>query len=302
MEVGNGRGSFRRLWLAAGLYLAMGAPAVADPLYSAIDLGTGNLTYGVDSSRNGTVTGSTGLTYTFDPVQNSLPAKWTNTTQGVPIVEPAPVGSPDTYGNPNFAFSNSTLSFMNSQGRAAGINLYGVDGHMGSAEAFLTQQQSNGSWGAPIPLWAGASNFAGSGNFNVGIMGVSPTGQVLGFGASNPNGLSYNVLYLYDTKTQSLTNLTSLVNSLNWTTAAQLPMGQNSNWILSSVVSQLDNQGRILVQATEGLSGPAHNLLLIPEGLSSGPVATPEPSTWAVFATMIGGWMIRRRLRARPRS
>jgi len=75
----------------------MGATALADPTYTIINLGTGSPTYGVDSSGNGTVTGSNGLTYTFNPVQNYLPAQWSNTTQGVPIVDPAPIGAPGSY-------------------------------------------------------------------------------------------------------------------------------------------------------------------------------------------------------------
>src|SRR5215470_6356680 len=148
MDVRDAARSIRRLLLATGLNLAVSAPAHADPIYNAVDLGKGSVTTGVDSGGNGTVTGSNGLTYKFNPVQNALPAQWSNTTQGVPTVEPAPIGSPDTYGNPKFAYSDSSLKFMNSQGLAAGVNLYGVDGHEGNSEAFLTQQQANGSWGA----------------------------------------------------------------------------------------------------------------------------------------------------------
>jgi len=60
---------------------------------------------------------------------------------------------------------------------------------------------------------------------------------------------SYNpILYLYDTKTQALTNLTNLINSTTWTNSTQLPMGEIPNWSLNlPYVTQLDNQGRILV-------------------------------------------------------
>jgi len=266
----------------------MGATALADPIYTAIDLGTGSPTYGVDSSGNGTITGSNGLTYTFNPVQNYLPAQWNNTTQGVPIVQPARFPSPYDYGNPNNDFSYSNLTYMNSQGLAAGINQYGVAGHQANGEAFLTQQQANGSWGAPIPLWSGAQSFFGAGAIMVGILGVSPNGQVLGYGVENPAEPS-RILYLYDTKTQALTNLTSLINSMTWTNSTQLPMGQSPNWSLSPMsISQFDNQGRILVQAFQGWFGGGgettpHSLLLIPEGVSADPVAVPEPANWAVF-------------------
>jgi hypothetical protein len=136
MDVRDRARSGRVILFAACLHLLMGATALADPLYTIIDLGTGSSTYGVDSSGNGTVTGSNGHTYRFNPVQNYLPAQWSNTTQVVPIVYPTPVGMGaatlpilgDT-NSPNFALSFSYLNYMNSQGLAAGVNLYGVQSH-----------------------------------------------------------------------------------------------------------------------------------------------------------------------------
>ncbi len=300
MDVTKGARSSRLILLAAGLTLWMGAPALADPLYTAIDLGTGAPTSGVDSSGMGTITGSNGLTYTFNPVQNYLPAQWANTTQGVPIVDPAPVNDPMTYSDPNYAFSYSNMIAMNSQGLAVGINQYGVSGHLQNSEAFLTQQQPNGSWGAPTSLWPGIDTIAGSGP-GAGIFGISPSGQVLGYGPENPDGLSANILYLYDSKSLTRTNLNSLVNSMTWTNSTQLPTNQTPNWVLGNMFGQLDNQGRILVQASQGYlsSDPQHYLLLVPEGVSADPLAVPEPATWAVFATLIGVWLAHQRLRAR---
>jgi len=275
----------------------MGATALADPLYTIIDLGT-SPTNGVDSSGNGTVTGSNGLTYTFNPVQNYLPAQWNNTTQGVPIVYPAPTGLPFSFipwepNSPNFAFSYSYLNYMNSQGLAAGVNLVGVQGHDSNSEVFLTQQQANGSWGAPIPLWSDGMSSYGPGMLPTSaITGISPNGQVLGYGAQYA---SSDTKYLYDTKTQSLTNLTNLMVSMNWSPQTLGPL-------------QLDNQGRILTQAYQGLSpqssweaGPDY-LLLIPQGVSADPIPVPEPESWAVFATLIGGLIAHKRLRSRTRS
>lgn len=303
MDVRDGIRSIRRLWLAAGLALGVVAPAHADPIYNAIDLGTGSVTYGVDSSGDGTVTGSNGLTYAFNPSQNDLPAQWSTTSRGVPIVASPPTGSQDTYGDPDNAYSFSHLISMNSQGLAAGIDASGVSGHLGNSEAFLTQQQANGSWGTPIPLWSGSQTLSESTWSGIGILGVAANGQVLGYGVENPSGPDFPVLYLYDTKTRTLTNLSSLINSMTWAGAAQgLPALQGPDWNLSGVLGQIDDQGRILVQATEGATGPVHNLLLVPEGVSSDPIATPEPTTWAIFATLIVGWMARERLRSRRRG
>src|SRR5271157_5464271 len=186
MDVRNRARSGRLILFAACLHLLMGATALADPIYTIIDLGT-SPTSGVDSSGNGTVTGSNGLTYTFNPVQNYLPAQWNNTTQGVPIVDPAPTGMQAANNPPGYTiysfYSYSNLNYMNSQGLAAGINLYGSTGYQSNSEVFLTQQQANGSWGTPIPLWSGGTTYYGwpSSSF-AGIMGVSPQGQVLGYG------------------------------------------------------------------------------------------------------------------------
>jgi hypothetical protein len=271
------------------VHLVLCTVALADPVYTAIDLGTGAVTYGVDSSGNGTVTGSNGLTYTFNPVQNYLPAQWQGTTQRVPTVEPAPVWDRDTYGNPKYAYSYSNLVYMNNQGLAAGINVYGVAGHLSNSEAFFTQQQANGTWGPPGGfLWSGATNI-GNSPLAVGIQGISPTGQVLGFGTIGSYSTT-SVMYLYDTKAGTLTNLTNLVNSLTWTNPSRLPAGQSPNWVLNSPVGHLDNSGRILIEADEGGNWQSpHELLLIPAGLAADPfVPAPEPAAWAVFASLIG--------------
>ena len=111
---------------------------------------------------------------------------------------------------------------------------------------------------------------------------------MLGYGSVNLPGpvggdaLS-DVKYLYDTKTQSLTNLTSLIDSMNWFDAP-------------TSLLQLDNQGRILTQEYPDY------LLLTPQGVSADPIRVPEPESWAVFATLIGGLIAHKRLRFHARS
>ena len=285
----------------ASLQLVIAAQALADPMYTAIDLGTGNPTFGTNSSGGGTVTGSNGLSYSFNPVANYLPAQWDNVTQGVPIVAPPPFNAPGTYGDPSNAYSYSYLSFMNSQGLAAGINQYGVNGHLADSEAFVTQRQPDGSWGTPIAIWSGNETFAGEGSSQMGILGISPNGLVLGIGAFSQYGSSFPILNLYDATTHALTNLTNMVNSLPWTTSTELHPVPFPNWNLLSVLGRLDNDGRILVQAAQGLQGSAHELLLVPAGVSDGPLIVPEPATWLVFASMIGGWLGYQRVRVRTR-
>ena len=137
-------------------------------------------------------------------------------------------------------------------------------------------------------------------------MGVSPQGQVLGFGGVK-NQWNYDpTLYLYDSKTQSLTNLTTLISSMTLTRTPPLPPGGSPYWYVNIVYRpQLDNQGRILVLAyPPGLPEPGYSpdtLLLIPQGVAADPIPVPEPSTWALFATLIGGLIARNRLRSRTR-
>ncbi len=299
MDVGRRVRAIGPILLLASLHL-LGPWARADPAYTVIDLGTGAPTYGTSSNGQGIVTGSNGLSYAYDTSQVSLPSQGFNASQGIPNVVAPPYYNPDTNGNPAYAYSNSTLVAVNSQGLAAGFDVWGVAGHISNTEAFAVQQQANGSWGTPISLWEGAGNFVQA--FGVGILGVSPNGQVLGYGYNMGQSPSYDAgpngygLFLYDSKLRSFTNLSNLIDSTM--SPAQ------TNWYLSPPLGQIDNQGRILLplEASEGYSGPLHTLLLVPQGLSTDPVAAPEPATWAIFAMLIGGWMARKRLRSRPRS
>ena len=273
MEVG--RIGFRAgvgLLLAIGCHLTTTRPAHADPLYSAIDLGTGTPTFG-----NGTVTGSNGQTYTFNPVTNALPSG-AGTGPGVPIPITPQAGWNGAYGNPKFVFSNSQLVAMNAQGLAAGVDTYGVSGHLVNAEAFVTQKQPDGSWGPPIGMWQGASTMDGLGSPGVQILGVAANGQVLGIGQPNLYGPIWPQLLLYDTHTSALTDLSTLPQLIN---------GLPSSPLLP-ISAQLDNQGRILVQTSATYQGPGQELLLIPQGTSGNEVAAPEPSTWLFFVIMAG--------------
>jgi hypothetical protein len=288
MDVGNKSRAIGPILLLASLHL-LAAGAHADPVYTVIDLGTGAPTFGTTSNGQGTVTGSNGLTYAFDPTQGGSPPQGLS----IPNVVAPPVGSPDTYGNPAYAYSHSTLVAINSQGLAAGLDDWGVDGHIANEEAFASQQQANGSWGTPIPLWAGVPNFGAA--MGAGILGISSSGQILGYGYNMGQIPGYDAtpmgygLFLYDSKSQSFTNLSTLIDSMM--SPAQ------TNWFLNTPSGQIDNQGRILLSqaAYEGSSGPLHTLLLVPQGVSVDPVPAPEPATWAIFATLIGGWMARKR-------
>ena len=195
---------------------------------------------------------------------------------------------------------------MNSQGLAAGLDNYGVDGHLSNTEAFVTQRLPDGSWSGGTPLWSGQSTF-GTGGSYVGIQGISQTGQVLGLGYNMGGsaglygmGSGYG-MFVYDWKSGSFTDVSSLINSMT--------SSSGQNWFLNSPLGQIDNQGRILMvqgvyENGYGISaGQANSVLLVPAGVSAAPVVdevpSPEPTTSALFATLIGGWVVRERLRRR---
>lgn len=224
--------------LLASLHL-LGPSARAGSAYTVIDLGTGSPTFGTNSNGQGIVTGSNGLSYAFDASQVALSYHGISTSQGIPNVVAPPVGSPETNGNPANAYSNSSLVAINSQGLAAGFDVWGVAGQMSNIEAFAVQQHANGSWGTPISLWSGAVNSAS----DAGILGITPNGQVLGYGynmaqiplfGGSPSAYG---LFLYDSKSQSFTNLSNLINSTM--SPAQ------TNWFLNGPLGQIDSQGHI---------------------------------------------------------
>lgn len=299
MDVSNRIRFLGRLWLAGVILLGMTAISRADALYQVIDLGTGAATVGTDASGNGTVTGSNGQTYLFDQTPGQSPAN----TPSLPTPVGAPVGDLMTYGNPNYAFSDSTLAAMNSQGLAVGFDNFGVAGHLSNTEVFATQLQPNGTWGPATPLWTGSVGMNGYGGDGMGVLGISQTGQILGYGYSLYGGSSSladaytgsSSLFLYDSTTRAITSVSQLLGGAMSSSGAP--------WIIDGPQAQIDAQGRILLDdVLDGYPGATHSLLLVPEGLpAADPAAVPEPSTWAMFASVIGGWMVHRRLRARAR-
>jgi hypothetical protein len=270
--------SLKSIWaliLVSCCMFAAGTSAIADPLYTVTDLGPGGIALSNDASGAGVVIGGSGQAYSYTPTSNSLPTGVN--TANVPDLISAPVGSPETYGNPGYAYSDSVLHAMNRDGIAAGIDTFGIDGHTGDSAAFYVQQQPDGSWGTPHYLWSGLSTFApGRQPAGIQILGVSDTDQILGIGSSSDHISTTS--YLYDIKSGTTTNLSSIVNG--------------PTWALGHAIG-IDEQGRLLVDASELPQGPEHTLLLTPAGLSSDPVPVPEPTTLATLAVAAGGMVVR---------
>lgn len=250
----------RPLMLAAVACLILANRAEAVPTYTITDLGTS-----LDTSW-----------FTNSP--NDLPANSPLSWQGVPTVMPAPPVSSDfAYGNPDFVYTESRLSTMNANGLAAGVNYYGVSGHEGNSVAMYAQLMPDGSWGNAHALWQGSTTYFGALTSDASIVGISNTGLIFGSGPPFPAGPTY---YLYDVNSGTQTTLGDLLKNSPWMT----PWGK-----------AIDADGRLLVwaQPLGDFNAKWHELLLTPEGLSP-PNTVPEPTTFAVFAALFGGILVRR--------
>src|SRR5262249_33194708 len=153
-----------------------------------------------------------------------------------PLADPAPVNRGDTYGNPRNAYSLVETSLMNPNGIVAAIDSAGVYGHSEWNTIYYSQRNSDGSWGSPVVMWRGSTQF-GQGPVIGGasITGINKLNQVLGW--VQPDG-NYAVPQpvLYDINSRSLINLASYL--------ASQPQPYHDIRPIA-----LDDQGRILLQA-----------------------------------------------------
>jgi hypothetical protein len=254
------------------LSLASGsARAATIPAYTVTDLGAGTAQLATDSAGNGVVISPDGLTsYAFPTTDHALS---TSQAQAIiatlPPMTNAPVWSPMTYGNPNYAFSNLLPSnvFLNDKGVLLVTNVYGVDGHYsGAGSTVLTaQRQADGSFGPLTGLWTSPNNGIGMSQGQVAqTLGLNNLGQVLGVTADG-SGLGRDFL-VHDLTTGQTTNLQDLLPT----------------WHLDQAIA-LDNQGRVLLTADSSATGfTEHSLLLTP-------LAVPEPTALAtIVAGLIG--------------
>jgi hypothetical protein len=123
---------------------------------------------------------------------------------------------------------------------------------------------------------------------------------VLGYGPVDPNATyPYIHLYVYDTKSGTTTDLSSLISSAA-TNLPLTPTYQGLFWLDADPRgnAEIDSQGRVLLSAAlESTDLPSHELLLIPDGDSPIEAPVPEPATLGIFALLIGGWVAMNRRR-----
>jgi hypothetical protein len=117
-------------------------------------------------------------------------------------------------------------------------------------------------------MWSGIIQFGQGPVGGASITGINNLNQVLGQMSVQPNALADAVVFKI--KSNSLTDLSTYL----------LAQGYNNVIPLA-----IDDLGRILVEAGEGVSGGEHLLVLSPDGVSSGPlvVPVPEPAMLAVL-------------------
>ena len=286
---------FAALMLVTGAASTAGADAI--PSYTVTDLGAGNATLSAATGADATVTASDGKTvYAFPRTDNTVanPQSLLNTLP--PITSATPPGLLVTYGNePTYSqwSTNNNLVFLNQKGELLSTNFLGVDGQSAlSGSIVYTATRLDGGFFGPLkPLWNSPNGIYGGGTV-ASVLDLNNAGQALGLDAGiDPH---YNSLlgsrdvFLFDLHSGVRTELASLLpQGLSWPDPIAL-----------------DDQGRILLRADKpDVPGVYHSqtelLLLTPAGLSSTPIATPEPSTLATLAVAGLGLAVHRRLRGR---
>jgi hypothetical protein len=269
------------------------ADPITIPGYTVTDLGAGTPTFSTDANGNGILNAPNGQIYAFPQTPNMVLPSGPGTTSNLPLPISAPVNSPATNGNPENAFAYVQSAVMNTNGVVAAIEAYGVNGHYGIPTAFVVQPNANGSWSVPVQIWQGAEQFMSvppvpSGNLVVGINNLNQVLGVMTIGLSDNN----TETALYNLNSHSLIDLSAQLITLGYS---------NVNPVA------LDDDGRILLSAISFSpsinSLTTDNLLLTPDGLSSGPleIPAPEPGTLAVALLAIAGF-IAHRLREHRRA
>ena len=265
-------------WLGILLGLASAASASSLPAsYAVTDLGVvpsysplGVHLYGDGGSPlapgGQTVTASDGSVYAFPRTSTTIP--------GSGLDKLAPVlpqlSAPYAYS----VVDPLAAAPMNANGLVLGAARSGIDGHDAytTTGIFAVQRQADGSLGTPRVLWTSQnlSNPARAVDINV-------RNEVLGQWA-DVGGNSWRHWLVADAITGEVKNL---------------PI-EFGGWYIETM-NALDDRGRILAFSQSFGHDGQHALLLTPEGVSSDPIATPEPSALMALGVAGSAWVVRRR-------
>jgi hypothetical protein len=271
--------------LVAGLLMLLTSAAHADPIqpsYTVTDLGSGNLNY----STYGIVIAPNGQTpYTF-----WLPSARTSTSTGDLANLPVPETAPPTYGGP-FPRNGSTAidATLYPNGIATAIDELEQTSYPQRSQTYIpyfVQRNPDGSWGQPVVLGQGWTNFGAftSGGPGVSIDGLNKAGDILVTRQPSQGEMGFTTSTLYNIYTNTSTDLSTL------------PALVNNGFSFPKALS-MDNDGRILLYAehqTATGSSSDDLLLLTPAGVSTDPINTPEPGSTAVVAMAMAAFAVHR--------
>jgi hypothetical protein len=289
MQKQSGRQSVQTVLFALVLASASSS-AHADPMtipgYTVTDLGAGTPTFATDANGNGVLNSPSGRTYAFSTTTDTILTPGQGIGASIPLLNP-PTFAPD----PSAPWIHLASAVMNSNGIVAAVNAYGVGDLSYNESAYYVQRDANGSWGQPVTIFQGPGEPGSFPTRELGIVGMSNMNSILINnynipGVTQPNALLYNI------NTQSITNLGSLLSTLN-------PFYTEPQGLA------IDGEGRILLVADSelGVGPPRTNLLITPAGLSSEPieVPAPEPGTLAIMLMALASFAVRR-VRERRRA
>ncbi len=248
-----------------------GTRAMADPLYTITDLGTGPITFTTASGATVALATGNGLT----TASATTPFVSVSTGQGSYAFSTTPDTVVAQSTLPNITSSTPLTLYgglMNGSGTAviSGVSTDVSNSNLSRDVAYSIQQNSAGSSSQPALITTGPQLVESPYNY-ITIVGLSKQDQDL-LMTSYPNQ-SYGTL-LYSISTKTLTNLSTL------------SVFTGSPYFGLSPIA-LDDQGRILLHANE--DGPNSiifpTLLLTPEGVTSGPppLSAPEPDTMLIW-------------------
>jgi len=265
--------------------------------YTVTDLGAGSPTFSTDSSGNGVVVAPDGHTaYAFP--QYAIPASSAGVGQGMlatlPLLDPPPTYSPDTYGNPSNAFAYIRSAFMNAKGVAAVLEVTGVTGHWYQGDAYYVRETANGTWGVPVRMFSGLTDFDGSAlpshvstqQLGISVAGINNLNQVLGSIQTGPNSWQSGP-FVYNINTRTSVQLGNL----------------NGNYLNVQPIAIADNSSLVVEGQPFATGGPEHALLLTVDGGPPNPLTiAPEPAAWAVMLLAAAAFALRQhRQRGGPR-
>lgn len=267
-------------WLGLMAPLTANSEAASLPsTYSVTDLGlvTSDLHYGtaptgysaIPAGNAQTITAQDGRLYAFP-----------RTSPAATPVDLSSVPAPLPKLNDPYAFSGVDPSgrvVTNANGMTIGAAQSGIGGHDAylTTGVFATQREADGSFGPPRVLWTSKdlSNPAQA-------IAINIENEVLGL-STNSDGAQYRRWLTADAISGAIKTIPIAIDG----------------WYFESL-DALDDQGRILATSQSYGRDGQHALLLTPEGVSSEPLATPEPATLLILGVGAAGFWWRRAVRA----